>query len=108
MPSIVHLTDNKVHKSGETDLTDGQLKQIVEHRKVIISKFIDKGELWHCFFLTFESLKGKEKWKDGKPHYHYISSAFGLTREQVIGELKKKNYKLNNLPHIEMIDYRKR
>lgn len=107
LPILIYSKEDKVVVSGKTDLTDGQLKQTIQHRKVIISKFIDNGDRWHCFFTTYQSLKGKENWKGGTPHYHYISNAFGLTREQVLNELKSKDYNLNNLPHIELTDYKK-
>lgn len=106
MPLLVEIKDGKVRKVGETMLTDGQLKQAVEHRKVIVSKFFDNEKSWHCLFLTFDSLKGKESWKDGQPHYHYISDKFGIPRAEVVKQLKSKNYKLGNLPHIALLDYR--
>lgn len=106
MPKLVEIKDDKVKKVGQTTLTDGQLKQAVDHRKRIVSKFLDKKEEWHCLFLTFDSLNGKESWKDGQPHFHYISDKFGISREQVIKELKSNRYKLGNLPHIDIIGYR--
>lgn len=106
MPKIVEIKDGKVNKVGNTSLTDGQLKQAVDHRKVIVAKFFDKDSSWHCFFLTFDSLKGKESWKGGQPHYHYISDKFGIPRHKVVEQLKSKNYSLGNLPHIDLIDYR--
>lgn len=105
LPTLIHLKEDEVVVSGKTDLIDGQLKQVIQHRKVIISKFIDNGDNWHCFFTTYQSLKGEENWNEGTPHYHYISNKFGLTRQQVLNELKSKDYKLNNLPHIELTDY---
>lgn len=107
LPTIFHIKEKEVFVSGKTTLTDGQLKQVIQHRKVIISKFIENGDNWHCFFTTYQSLKGEENWKEGTPHYHYISNTFGLTKEQVLKELKSKEYKLNNLPHIELTDYKK-
>lgn len=102
MPKLLNIEGNKIKISGNTKLSDGQLKQAINHRKVIISKFIENGDKWHCFFYTFNSLKGAENWKEGKPHLHYISYTFGLTRKEVLTELKSKDYKLNNLPHIEL------
>lgn len=106
MPRIVEIKDDKVYKVGETTLTDGQLRQAVDHRKVIVSKFLDGNDSWHCLFLTYDSLKGKEAWKSGQPHYHYISDKFGIPREKVVEQLKSRNYKLGNLPHIDLIGYR--
>lgn len=104
LPTAVELRQGKVLKVGHTTLTDGELKQAVDARKVTIAKFIDTKDSWHCFFLTFDSLKGKETWKDGQPHYHYISDKFGIPRSTVVKELRKKYYKLGSLPHIDIID----
>lgn len=106
MPKLVEVKDGKVFKVGKTPLTDGQLKQAVDHRKVIVSKFLDNKESWHCLFLTFDSIKGKETWKNGQPHYHYISDKFGIPRQKVVEQLKSSKYNLGNLPHIDLIDYR--
>ena len=106
MPRLVEIKDGKVNKVGKTSLTDGQLKQAVDHRKVIVAKFFDKDTSWHCLFLTFDSLKGKETWKDGQAHYHYISDKFGIPRQKVVEQLKSGKYSLGTLPHIDLIDYR--
>jgi hypothetical protein len=106
MPRLVEIKDDKVEKIGDTSMSDGQLKHAVKHRKVIISKFLDNGESWHCLFVTFKSLRGEEKWKDGQPHYHYISDKFGHDREKVVKDLTSDKYSLGNLPHIDIIDYR--
>lgn len=106
MPPVAGIVNGKVHKIGNTTLTDGQLKQAIEERKVIVSKFLDNGSEWHCLFLTYNSLKGKETWKNGQPHYHYISNKFGIPREKVVEQLKSKNYNLGSLPHIDLIDFR--
>jgi len=106
MPKIVEVKDGNVYKVGETLLTDGQLKQAVEHRKVIVSKFLDNSASWHCLFLTFDSIKGKETWKNGQPHYHYISDKFGIPRQKVVEQLKSSKYSLGNLPHIDLNEYR--
>lgn len=107
LPNLINVKDGNVKYSGTTNLTDGQLKNVIEHRKVILATFLDKGNEWHCFFITYKSLDGKENWNNGTPHYHYISSSFGLSREETLKQLQSKNYKLNNLPHIELKDYRK-
>lgn len=103
LPEIFEIKDENITKVGKSPLTDGQLKQALNHRKIIISKFFGDETSWHCFFLTFDSLNGIEKWKGGKPHYHYISDKFGIPRQSVINQLKSKKYNLGNLPHIELI-----
>ena len=106
LPTIINLERGQVKKIGKTKLTDGQLKQAVQQRKVVIAKFLDNDDSWHCLFTTFNSLKGGETWKGGQPHYHYISDKFGFTRDQVIAELKSRDYKLGSLPHIDLLDYK--
>lgn len=98
--------DGEVKVFGKTELSDGQLKQAIAHRKVTVVKFLEKENNWHCFFTTFKSLRGEEVWLgQNQPHFHYISSAFGITREKVIAELKSDKYKLGNLPHIKLTEY---
>lgn len=88
------------------NVLNGQLKQVIEQRKVIVSKFLDKGSEWHCLLLTYDSLKGKESWKNGQPHYHYISSKFRIPRDKVVEQLKSSSYNLGSLPHIDLLEYR--
>ncbi|KYH04465.1 hypothetical protein A1704_17370 [Chryseobacterium cucumeris] len=102
LPKVAHIIKNKIEKVGETDLTDGQIKQVIENRKVIVSNFFDNKFNWFCLFVTYESLKGKEGWKNGTPHYHFISDKFGISKEKVIAQLNSKEYKLGSLPHIEI------
>lgn len=102
LPSVIGIKDGKVSKIGKTTLTDGQIKQVIEQRKVIVSKFLDKENEWHCLLLTYDSLKGKESWKDGQPHYHYISDKFGIPRDKVVEQLKSNSYSLGSLPHIDL------
>lgn len=103
LPIIFEVKDDEVSKIGKTPLTDGKLRQVVEHRKAVVAKFIDKGDEWHCFFYTYNSLSGKESWDDGKAHCHYISSKFGLSRATVVQSIKNGKYNLGNLPHIEYL-----
>lgn len=105
LPSIFYIDNNGLSKIGQTNLSDGQLKEIIKNRKVVIAKFFDKKESWHCFFITYESIGGKESWENGQAHFHYISDKFGLDRQKVVDSLKSKMYKLGNLPHIALTDY---
>ncbi len=107
LPTIVEVEGDEVNKVGNTKLSNGQLKHAVKYRKAIISKFIDKGNVWHCFFMTMKSLRGEENWKNGQAHFHYISDKFGHSRDKVIEELTNSNYKLGSLPHIEFSEFEK-
>jgi hypothetical protein len=90
--------DGIVNKFGDTSMSDGQIKQMIEHRHCLFANFIDRNDEWHCFFYTFKSHKGLEKaYGGGKPHMHYISSKWGLSREYVLKQLRSKRYKLPSL-----------
>jgi hypothetical protein len=106
MPVLATIKDGEVTKVGETTLTDGQIKKAIEDRSGIVAHFLDKGEEWHCLFTTIESIAGKENWQGGQPHFHYISSKFGIPREEVVAQVKSRDYKLFGLPHIPLDGYR--
>uniref|UniRef100_UPI00404B2ACC hypothetical protein n=1 Tax=Flavobacterium sp. TaxID=239 RepID=UPI00404B2ACC len=103
-PLIAHKNnDNTITKVGYTDLTDGEIKSLIEQRKVIVSHFFAKDDLWHCFFGTYNSIRGKENWKDGQSHFHYISSGFGVRKEDFILSMKKGNY-LSTSIHLDYVE----
>lgn len=106
LPKLAHIKDDGTIKTtGKTDLKEGEIKNLIEHRKVIVAHFFDKGDVWHCLFSTYDSIAGRERWKGGQPHYHYISSAFGFTREEVLERMKSGNY-ITTPVHIEFVGYR--
>ncbi len=102
--AILERTTGEVKKVGNTSLTDGQIKQAIEQRKVIVAKFLDDGSNWHAFFITFKSIGGEESWKNGQPHYHYISDKFGISREEAVKQFKSDKYPTTSV-HIELLDY---
>ena len=105
LPKMFRLDEEgNMQKIGDTELSDGELKQIIENRKVIVSHFFEKEDTWHCFFSTYKSMGGKENWKDGQPHFHYISSAFGISKEDFIESMRSGNYKSTSV-HIDLLDY---
>lgn len=104
-PKVADISEDGVIKTiGETDLTDGQVKNMLEQRKVIIAHLFDKDDDWHCLFITYNSIAGKENWKDGQSHFHYISSAFGISREEFIKSMRSGQYKSTSI-HIDLLDY---
>lgn len=109
MPYASLINENgKVEKFGKTELSDGQIKQVIQHRKVTVARIFDNGDRWHCFFANYRSLNGEEIWLGkNQPHFHYISNAFGISRQDLINELKSKKYNLGNVPHIKLLDYGK-
>ena len=104
LPKMAYKDDDgNIISFGNTDMKEGEIKNAIDQRKVIVSKFLDKEEAWHCFYLTYRGLYGLEK--GHPPHIHYISNSFGLSRERVVAELKGRNYNLPRGPHIP---YKKR
>ncbi len=102
LPQLLRRYDNGSIKTiGHTPLSAGQQRQVFEHRDVKVAKFFDNGDVWHCFFLTFKSLEGKERHKNGQPHLHYISDKWGISRNEVLAQLTSKDYHLPSLPHID-------
>ncbi len=105
LPKLFHIKDDEtIEKVGETDLTDGELKNVIEHRKVIVSHFFEKEDIWHCFFLTYNSIAGKENHNNGQPHFHYISSGFGISKEDFIESMRNGNYKSTSV-HFDLLEY---
>ena len=100
IPRVLIVDGDNVEKHGKTTLSDGKLKNVVNGQNVVIANFLDNDEEWHCFFITYKSLKGLERHNGGVPHYHYISDKWGKSRDEVIKQLKSKNYKLPPMPHI--------
>jgi hypothetical protein len=105
LPKLFHIKDDgTIMKVGETDLTDGELKNVIEHRKVIVSHFFEKEDFWHCFFLTYNSIGGEENWKKGQAHFHYISSSFGISKADFVESMRTGQYKSSSI-HIDLLDY---
>lgn len=105
LPKLFHLKeDGTIEKVGETELTDGELKRIIEQRTVIVSHFFELDDIWHCFFVTYNSLSGRENHKDGQPHFHYMSSGFGISKEDFIESMRTGNYRATSV-HFDLLDY---
>lgn len=93
LPLIAEKEDNgNINKIGNTELTDGKLNQLFEHRKSVTANFLDNGSNWHCLFITQRSLDSKESWNNDQPHFHYISDKWGLKREDVVSRIKSGRY----------------
>lgn len=103
-PKLAILENETIKTIGETNLTKRQINKMIEYRKVIIAHLFDKENIWHCLFTTYNSIDGKEKYKKGQPHFHYISSAFGITRDDLLKSMKNGNYKSTSI-HIDLLEY---
>lgn len=106
LPSMIEVKkDGTVRTVGETALSDGQLKTAVEQSKTIVAKVLDKGNEWHCLYLTYKGLAGKESGEQGqRPHIHYISDKFGISREELVNKIKKGECP-SSAVHIGLLDY---
>lgn len=69
--------------------------------KMPLAKIIDHGKHWHCFFRMSDDLTEEETSTD----LHYLSSAFGIDRAEVVKQIKSREYKLGDLPHINLKHY---
>ena len=105
LPLVVDDNVEPVRIVGKTNLTEGQLKKFIADRSVVVSTFLDKGAEWHCFFATYESLKGEENWQGGQPHFHYLSDKFGISRDEAVKQLTSRQYNLGSLPHLKILNY---
>lgn len=104
LPKIANHSNGNISKIGNTDLTDGEIKQLIENRKVIIAHFIEKDEVWHCFLFTYKSMKGQESWEGGQAHLHYVSSSYNFSKEQILEKLRNGEHPSLSI-HIPIMDY---
>ena len=102
MPQFAYKKeDGDITIVGDTKLTKGQIKQAIDQRRMLITKFLDKGDIWHCFFYTYKSLSGKES--GGLRHMPYVSNAWNFTRKEALLKFRDKYYPFSSVPHIEYI-----
>jgi hypothetical protein len=104
-PEAIHKKDDgSIEVIGETDLTEGEIRHIFNQRKVTVANFLEKDGFWHCLFITYNSIDGRENWRDGQAHFHYMSSSFGISKEEFIESIRSGNYKSTPI-HIPLTDY---
>jgi hypothetical protein len=102
-PTIIFKKDeNDIRTVGDTELSTGQLKSIIDKRNVIVANLFDKDDEWHCLFLTYKGIAGQEL--DHPPHMHYVSSAFGFSRDELINNFKQRKYSLDSI-HVPFTGY---
>ena len=94
LPSFMHLKDDgSVEYIGDTTLTEGQMRMLIDQADVLIARFFDNGIHWHCFLQTFKGLKGKESGVQGsRPHLHYLSDSFGISQDNLIKMIRMGRY----------------
>ena len=90
--------DGSVDTIGPTEMTDGEMRALLEQRKVVQARVYHKGEHWHCFYFTYKGLAGEESGAMGvKPHYHYLSDKYGLTRQTLENRIKSCDMPSSNV-----------
>lgn len=105
MPKIIYLDDGKTQHVGETDLSDGQMKHLVDQRQSLIVWLLEKEDTWHCFLQTIKGLKGKESGKmGGLPHIHYLSNSFGISKDALLNKIKNEGEYVTTKVHIPLND----
>lgn len=101
-PVLMQLDGEKVKVVGSTDLSDGQMKQLITKRKIVYAHIFDKDDNWHALLSNFMNVTGKETWNDGAPHYHYISNKWGITRDKLLSTLEKGEHPASSI-HIQLL-----
>lgn len=100
LPNLMYLEkDGSLKVSGESSLSRGKLKQIIEHQKLMMVKTIQNKKEWHCFFYTSNGIAGTESYSGGS-HIHYVSNKWNYDRLEIIKILSKREYTINSI-HID-------
>lgn len=104
LPSFMHLKDDgSVEYVGDTTLTEGQMRTIINQADVLIVRIFDNGIHWHCFLQTYKGLKGMESGVQGsRPHLHYLSDSFGISKDDLVKMIKMGKYP-NTPVHIPLL-----
>lgn len=84
--------DGSIETIGETTMTEGEMRAMLQQRKVVQARVYHKGQTWHCFYFTFKGLAGEESGVMGsQPHYHYLSDKSGITWDDLVKRIKDCN-----------------
>lgn len=104
LPSFMHMKDDgSIEYIGETTLTEGQMRTIINQADVLIVRIFDNGSHWHCFLQTYKGLKGMESGVQGsRPHLHYLSDSFGISKADLVKMIKTGRYP-NTPVHIPLL-----
>lgn len=89
-PLLFHKKkDGTIEKMGPTDMTEGEMRALLEQRKVVQARVYHKGNTWHCFYFTYKGLAGEESGIMGsKPHYHYLSDKSGIKWDELVSRIR--------------------
>jgi hypothetical protein len=87
--------DGNFEYAGYTDMTKREMEVAIKKRNKVISEFIGNEEVWFCFFRTMAGIQGTEHPHIGSPHIHFISSAWGISRDAIVEQLSSYRYSVN-------------
>lgn len=104
-PLMIDASDeNNIVAVGNTDLSQEALKHLVENQRVVMAQFVDLPDgRWYCFYRTHRGLAGRESGDQGS-HLHFISSAYGINREELVKNFKNGECPTNGF-HVRMVGY---
>lgn len=102
---MIDLSDkNNIVTVGNTDLSQAALKHLVENQRVVMAQFVDLPDgRWYCFYRTHRGLAGRESGERGS-HLHFISSAYGIDREELVKSFKNGECPTNGF-HVRLEEY---
>ena len=89
-PAFLFAKDKgTIEKMGLTDMTEGEMRALLDQRKVIQARIYHKNSHWHCFYFTYKGLAGEESgFMGSQPHYHYLSDKSGIVWDNLIQRIK--------------------
>lgn len=104
-PLMIDVSDeNNIVTVGNTDLSQAALKHLVENQRVVMAQFVDLPDgRWYCFYRTHRGLAGMESGAHGS-HLHFISSAYGIDREELVKSFKNGECPTNGF-HVRLEEY---
>ena len=90
MHIVINQTSDRIESIGKTDMSEGEMRALLEQRKVVHARIYHRDSSWHCFYFTYKGLAGLEGGMYGsQPHYHYLSDKSGITLETLVDAIKK-------------------
>lgn len=106
IPIFMMQTDSGIEHIGNSDISKGQMKNLIEQKNEYVARIMTKGNSWFSLFSTFRGITGQEPGLIGKkPHMHFISGLFGIPKEDFINNFKKGI--ASSKIHIPLINYPK-
>ena len=104
-PVLIDASDpDNIKAIGKTDLSQEALMHLVETQHKVLAQIVDfEDGRWYCFYRTHRGLAGREPGKHGQ-HLHFISSAYGVDRGNLVENFKKGICPSNGF-HVKLVGY---